>query len=74
MLEMLTVIVFAWLLIKAVELTFKITWGAAKVIAGILMAIAMPLLILLLIFVGGIALLIPVMVVGIAVGILKACV
>lgn len=72
--ELLTIIVFAWLLVKAIGLAFKLTWGAAKLIASILMVIALPLLIICLVFVGGIALLVPVAVIGISVGILKACV
>lgn len=74
MLELLTIIVFGWLLVQAVKLTFKITWGVAKVIAAILMAIAMPLLFVCLLFVGGLALLVPLAVIGIAFGILRACV
>lgn len=74
MFELLTIIVFAWLLVKAIGLAFKLTWGAAKLIASILMVIALPLLIICLVFVGGIALLVPVAVIGISVGILKACV
>ena len=73
MFELLTLIVFVWLLVKGIGLAFKITWGAAKIAAGSLMVLAMPALIVCLLFVGGIALLIPVAVIGIAVGILKAC-
>ena len=50
------------------------TWGVAKIVASILIGLAFPLLGLCLVFVGGIALIVPVVVVGIAVGILKACV
>lgn len=74
MLELLTTVVFIWLLIKAIGLAFKLTWGAAKVIASLLIGLALPALIICLVFVGGIALLIPIAVIGIAVGILKACV
>ena len=74
MLEILTVAIFIWLLVKAMGLAFKLTWGVAKVIASILMAVALPVLIVCLVFVGGLALIIPIAVIGIAVGILKACV
>ena len=74
MLEILTVAIFIWLLVKAIGLAFKLTWGVAKVIASILMAVALPVLIVCLVFIGGIALIIPIAVIGIAVGILKACV
>lgn len=73
MFELLTLIIFVWLLFKAIGLAFKLTWGVAKVIAGILMAIALPVLFICLVFVGGIALLVPVAMIGIAIGILKAC-
>ena len=74
MLEILTVILFAWLLIKGIGLALRLTWGAAKIIAAILMALALPLLFVCMVFVGGIALLVPIALIGIAVGILKACV
>ena len=73
MLELITVIVFIWLLVKAVGLAFKLTWGAAKILASILMGIALPALVICLVFVGGIALLIPIVMIAIAAGILKAC-
>ena len=73
MLELLTVIVFIWLLVKTIGLAFKLTWGLAKGIAAILMAVALPLLIVCLIFAGGIALMLPVAVIASAFGILKAC-
>ena len=74
MLKLLTVIVFAWLFFKTIGMTLKLTWGAAKIIASILMAFALPLLIVCLIFVGGMALLVPLAVICLAAGILKVCV
>lgn len=74
MFELLTIAVFIWLLVKAIGLAFKLTWGAAKVFASILMVVALPVLIICLVFVGGIALIVPIAVIAIAVGILKACV
>ncbi len=73
MFELLTLIVFIWLSVKAVGLALKLTWGAAKIAAGLLMALALPALVLCLAFLGGIALLLPVALVALAVGILKAC-
>ena len=73
MFELLTIVVFVWLLVKAIVLAFKLTWGAAKIVASILMAIALPVLIVCLVFVGGIALLVPIAMIAIAAGILKAC-
>ena len=74
MFEFLIVIAFVWLMIKAVGLAFKLTWGAAKVVASILMTIALPLLIVCFVFVGGIALILPVGLIALSLGILKSCV
>ena len=74
MFELLTIVVFAWLLIKAIGLAFKLTWGMAKIVASILMVLALPLLIVCLLFVGGAILIVPVAMIGIAAGIMKSCV
>lgn len=74
MFELLVIVAFVWLLIKAVGLAFKLTWGMAKIVASILMVLALPLLIVCLLFVGGAILIIPVAMIGIAVGIMKSCV
>ena len=74
MLELLTVIVFVWLVVKTVGLAFKLTWGAAKVVASILIVLAVPVLIICMVFVGGVALLVPLAVIGLAFGIVKVCV
>lgn len=74
MFEVLTVVVFVWLLVKTIGLAFRLTWGAAKIIASILMVIALPALILCLLFAGGILLIVPIVVIGTAFGVLKACV
>ena len=74
MFELLSVIVFVWLLIKAIRLALKLTWGMAKIIAGILIVLALPMLIVFLLFVGGAILIIPVAMIGIAAGIMKSCI
>ena len=74
MFELLTIIVFAWLLIKAIGLAFKLTWGMAKIVASILLVLALPLLIVCLLFVGGVILIVPVAMIGIAAGIMKSCI
>lgn len=74
MLEFLTVILFCWLFFKAVGLAFRMAWGTAKIVASLLFTIAVPLLILCLVFAGGIFLLLPLALIGIAFGLLKACV
>ena len=73
MFELLVIVIFIWLLAKTIGLAFKLTWGAAKIVASILIGLAFPVLIVCFIFVGGIALLIPVVMIAIAAGILKAC-
>ena len=73
MFEFLIVIVFIWLMVKAIGFAFKLTWGIAKIVASILIGLAFPVLIVCLVFVGGVALLIPIIMITIAAGILKAC-
>jgi hypothetical protein len=74
MFEILVTIAFIWLFIKVIGLTFKVTWGLAKIVAVILFALALPTLIGCLLLAGGVALLIPIALVGAAFGILKACI
>lgn len=73
MFEILTVAVFVWLMFKVVGLMFRLTWGIAKLIAGILLFLAAPVLIVCLLFVGGFFLLIPVGLVALALMIVSAC-
>ena len=74
MFELLVCILFFWLLVKTVGLTFRITWGMAKLVAGLLMVLALPVLFLVLLFVGGFFLMIPLIMVALAAGIVKACI
>lgn len=74
MFELLTIVVFVWLLIKTIGLAFKLTWGMAKIVASILIVLALPLLIVCLLFVGGAILIVPVAMIGIAAGIMKSCI
>lgn len=74
MLELLTLVIFLWLLVKTLGLAFRLTWGIAKILAGILIVLAFPVLFLCLVFVGGVALLVPIGMIVLAGGILKACV
>ena len=73
MIEILISILAIWLFFKAIGLAFKLTWGAAKIVATILLTIAVPAFILLAIFVGGFVLLLPVALIAGAVGLLKTC-
>ena len=74
MFELITIAIFIWLLVKAIGLAFKLTWGVAKIAASILIGLAFPVLIFCFVFVGGIALLVPVVMIAIAAGILKTVV
>lgn len=73
MLELLTVVVFFWLVAKTIGLALKLTWGMARITASILIGLAFPALFICLLFVGGVALLVPLAVIGIAFGIVNAC-
>ena len=74
MFELLVIAIFIWLLVKSIGLAFKLTWGVAKIVASILIGLAFPVLFVCLVFVGGITLLIPLVMIAIAAGVLKACV
>ena len=73
MFELLVIIAFLWLMIKGIGLAFKLTWSLAKVVASILMVLALPLLIICFIFWSGIVLMVPIVLLCVAFGILKAC-
>lgn len=74
MLEIIVVIACVWLFFKAVGLGFRIAWGAAKIAASVLLALALPLLIVCLVFTGGVMLLLPLALIGAAAGLLRACI
>lgn len=73
MFELLVIAAFLWLMFKAIGLAFKLTWGIAKIVASILMVFALPLLIVCFVFWSGVALLVPLALIGIAFGMMKAC-
>ncbi len=74
MLEILISVLFVWLLFKVIGLAFRVAWGAAKIAASILFTLAVPLLVLCLVFAGGVLILIPLAMLGAAFGLLKGCV
>lgn len=74
MFEILATVIFIWLAVKVIGLMLKITWGAAKLVAGVLLGLAFPALILCLIFAGGFLLLIPLVIIAIAACVLKICI
>ena len=73
MFELLTFVLFVWLFVKCLGLAFRLTWGAAKVLAGFLMVLALPVLLLCLLFAGSLLLLVPCLMVAGAWALLKAC-
>ena len=74
MFELLTLVLCAWLYVKVIGLTLRMTWGIAKITVSLLIGLALPVLFVSLIFIGGIALLVPIAMIAIAAGIVKACV
>ena len=74
MFELLTLILFVWLFVKAIGLTLRMTWGITKITVSLLIGLALLVLFVSLIFIGGIALLVPIAMIAIAAGIVKACV
>ena len=74
MFELLITVFTVWLGIKAIGLMLKLTWGITKLVAGILIVLAFPALLGCLLFAGGLLLLIPLAMIAIAAGIVKACV
>lgn len=72
MFNLLLAAALLWLLGRAVGLALRITWGAMRLAAGILTALALPLLILSLLLAGGITLLIPAAALAISLGVLTA--
>ncbi len=69
--DILVTVAFIWLFIKVIGLFFKITWGLAKIVAGILLVLALPALVLCFVFAGGALLLIPLALVAGAFGLVK---
>ena len=74
MLDILITVLFCWLFFKAIGLAFKVAWGTTKIIASLLFAVAVPMLFVCLAFAGGLLLLVPLALIGIAFGLLKAAV
>ncbi len=73
MFEILMTVVFLWLVWQFVKLAFRVTWGLAKGVALVLFLLSLPALIACLLMAGGLFLLLPLILIGLAWGILKAC-
>ena len=74
MLDLLMIIVFCWLFFKALGLVFRLAWGVTKILVGLLVMAAAVTLVGGVLFAGGLVLLLPIALVGIALGLLKAVV
>jgi len=70
MFEILVIVAFIFLAIKFFGLAFKIAWSLAKVVASILFVLALPALIICVIFASGLFLLIPIVLIIAAIGLL----
>lgn len=71
MFELLVIILFIWLSIKFLGVALKITWGVAKLVASLLFIIALPALVVCVLFASGVILILPVALVAIAIGVLS---
>ena len=72
MFDILCTVLFVWLFIKVFGLVFKVAWSLTKVLAIILFVMALPSLIVCFIFAGGLLLLIPIGILGLAFALLNA--
>ena len=73
MLDLLVLILFCWVFFGSIKLMFKIAWGLAKILAVILLVLSLPSLIGCLLYASGVILFLPVVLISIAWGMLKAC-
>ena len=71
MIEILMLVLFGWLFIKAFRLMLKAAWGITKLMAIVLLIVAFPTLLGVLMIAGGFVLLCPVALIGVAIWILR---
>lgn len=71
MLEALVLTIFVVLAVKAAGLALRLTWGAARLIAALLFAVALPVMAVGLLFAGGVVLLVPLGLAAAALGVLR---
>ncbi len=72
MLELLMTLLCIWLCFRVIGLAFRVAWGATKIAASILFALALPALLGCLLFAGGLLLLVPLGLLALAFGLLKS--
>ncbi len=73
MLDLIVSLLFFWVFFKAIGLALRMTWGIAKFVASVLFTLALPLLLFCLFFTGGLLILVPLALVMLAFGLMKAC-
>ncbi len=73
MLNLVVTVLFFWLFFKVIGLALKMAWGIVKLIASVLVTVALPLLVFCLLCAGGLLILVPLGLVILAFGLLKAC-
>ena len=73
MFEILVTLLSVWLFIGSIRLAFKIAWGTTKIIASVLLAIAVVILVLCLVFTSGAVILFPTLLMAGAFGMLRRC-
>ena len=71
MFELLMLLLFGWLFVLALRLIFKVAWGLTKIVAFLLIIAAFPVFLGILLVAGGLALLLPVALVAVAILLLK---
>lgn len=72
MFEILVIIAFVFLMVKFLGLAFRIAWGLAKVVAFGLFLLALPALLICVLFASGLVLLLPIALILAAIGLLGA--
>ena len=72
MLELIITVLFVWLFFKGLGLMLRMTWGITKFVVSLLFTIALPMLVFSLFFAGGLIILVPLGLVALAFGLLKA--
>lgn len=72
MLDLIVAIVFGVIFFKVAGITLRLAWGVTKIIAGILMLLALPALVVCILFASGIVLFAPIFLLGAAFAVAKA--
>ena len=71
MFEFLMIGLFLWVAFKLLVFSVQVAWGLAKVVSVALFLLALPVMMVCLVFTGGIFLLLPLALVGAAYGVLR---